>query len=181
MENYKPLGTPYIRLNRMAELFLEQALTQLKINTGTQHVWPSEIYPGFRLVNEERRKHGGWYSTGEGENSFEGKFLRRAGEKDTHLIMEVSYNDYLSYVDIGVGAGTKAEDVERGKKARYNQRYTNKWDRKEGRSHRPAMMMELRHLQTRLRNYLADYYGNKTYVKMLEAIPDVIDLSEILK
>lgn len=147
-------------------MFLNQTLQQLKSNMITQHVWPYEVYPGYHITNEWRRLHGQWYATGEGLNSFEGNVIR-ADENTGIVTMSFKFNDYLQYVDIGVGAGRKADDVDRGKKVRYKNRYTL-WNAKSGKTHRPAIMPELRHLLTRLEDYTANFYGNKFEYQILE-------------
>lgn len=73
---------------------------------------------------------------------------------------------------MGVGAGTNYEDVESGKKARFQTRYVSKWDRKSGKSQRPAIMMELRHLQQRIANYLVDFYGYEGEVKLINTFEE---------
>lgn len=146
-------------LKYVADMFLDQTLTQLKSNMLTQRIWPYEVYPGYHIDNEYRRLHGGWYATGEGIQSFEGEVIE-ADENTGFVTMSFKFNDYLQYVDIGVGAGRKADDVERGKKVRYRNRYTQ-WVPRFGKTHRPAIMPELRHLATRLQDYTAAFYGNK--------------------
>ena len=94
--------------------------------------------------------------------------------------MAFEFNDYMRFVDMGVGQGTSYEDVESGKKARFQTRYISKWDRKSGKSQRPAIMMELRHLQQRIANYLVDFYGYEGEVKLIntfeEASPIVLPI-----
>ena len=82
------------------------------------------------------------------------------------------FNDYMRFVDMGVGQGTSYEDVDNARKARYQTRYISKWDRKSGKSQRPAIMMELRHLQQRIANYLVDFYGYEGEVKLVNTIAD---------
>lgn len=165
----KGIKTPLMPLKYVARSFLNQTLDQIVRNLETQHIWPTEIYPGFRIINEMRRrqaeeaaahgKQGPWYSTGEGQKSFEGTLIR-ADEETGFIDLAIRFNDYMQYVDIGVGAGRKSEDVSRSKKVRYKQRYTQWWPG-EGKSHRPAIMPEIRHLATRLSDYTAAFYGNK--------------------
>ena len=78
---------------------------------------------------------------------------------------------------MGVGMGTKWEDVETAKKVNYRNRYIRKWERPQGKSHRPALMPEVRHLGTRIRNYLADFYG---YTEPLNIIKN-LDLTGVIK
>lgn len=152
-------GKALMPLRYVAQTFLDQTIDQLMRNMQTQHVFPYEIYPGFAAINAMRKAHGGWAATGEGAKSFEGTLIS-ADEQTGFVTMAIRHNDYMQYVDIGVGAGRKAEDVERSKKVKYKQRYT-KWDPSGGKSHRPGIMPEIRHLATRLSDYTADFYGNK--------------------
>lgn len=152
-------GRAMYPLRYVAQTFLDQTIDQLKRNMEVQHVWPTEIYPGFAAINAIRKAHGEWAATGEGAKSFEGNIIR-VDEGSGIAELAVRYSDYMQYVDIGVGAGRKAADVERSKKVRYKQRYT-KWDPSGGKSHRPGIMPEIRHLATRLSDYTADFYGNK--------------------
>ena len=155
----KDVNRALMPLRYVAKTFLDQTIDQIKRNLETQHIWPTEIYPGFSAINEIRRQHGGWYATGEGMRSFEGTLIT-ADENTGMVTMAVRFNEYMQYVDIGVGAGRNADDVERGKKVKYKQRYTT-WKPEKGKSHRPAIMPELRHLATRLSDYTAAFYGNK--------------------
>ena len=158
-------GKALMPLRYVAQTFLDQTLDQIQRNLEVQHVWPTEIYPGFAAINEIRRRRAGgnhangWFADGEGAKSFEGTLIS-ADEQTGFVTMAIRHNDYMQYVDIGVGAGRKAEDVERSKKVKYKQRYT-KWDPSGGKSHRPGIMPEIRHLATRLSDYTADFYGNK--------------------
>ena len=169
-------GNALLPMRYVANLFKDQTLAQLKSNFMTQRIWPYEVYPGYRIENERRRylaeqaekagKKGPWYSTGEGVTSFEGEVIK-AGE-DGIVTMAFRFNDYLQYVDLGVGAGRSADDVDRGKKANYSRRYIHKWIPRSGKTHRPAIAMELRHLATRLENYVQDFYCKTTEVKIVE-------------
>lgn len=151
-------------------LFKEQTLQQLRVNMKTQAVWPREVYRGYSTVNENRRLRGQWYSTGEGEQSFRGSIQNP--DDLSEMVMTFEMADYLRYTDIGVGRGTHAEDVERDAKASYKRRYTRSWDRSKGRSHRPHLMMEFRHLERRLANYALDWYGEELQFGPFLALPD---------
>ena len=167
-------GRELFPMRYIADLFKNQTLQQLEINMMTQRVWPFEVYPGYRVVNERRRVMGGddaWVSTGEGIKSFEGEVIE-ADEETGIVTMAFRYNDYMQYVDIGVGAGRKHDDVERGRKVRYRNRYTQ-WQPSSGKSHRPAIQPELNHLLTRLEDYVADFYGKKYEFKMLDTFQDL--------
>lgn len=152
--NIKPVPP----LKEVINSFAKQSASQLEINYRTQHVWPTEVYPGYRAINEKRRRYGQWHSTGAGAKSFH---YTVNGSNPDDIIVIFSFNDYLRYTDLGVGQGVKAEDVERSRKANFKRTYTSKWNRWGGRSHRPFLMMEMRHLQRRMENHLIKYYQYK--------------------
>ena len=172
----KEVSRALMPLRYVANEFLKQTLEQIQRNLEVQHVWPTEIYPNFHSINEIRRrqaeraaargKKGPWYSTGEGAKSFEGTLVE-ANEETGMVTMSFRFNDYMQYVDIGVGAGRKAEDVERKRNVNFKNRYT-KWYPGSMKSHRPAIMPELRHLTTRLGDAAADLYGSKFEFNMYE-------------
>lgn len=179
MEGKQPRGIPVLRLNRVVHLFFTQTLSQIDADMRMQHIWPDEIYPGFAEVNAIRKKKGQWFSTGRGAKSFRGKHTKIASEEDTSIAILFSYNDYLRYAELGVGKGVKAEDGKRSKKGHYNVRYTRVWNRRKGKSHRP-LMYEFRHLQTRLMNYMTDYYCETITTNILVGIPDKIDIGALI-
>lgn len=164
-------GKELFPMRYIADLFKNQTLQQLRINMMTQRIWPFEVYPGYRVRNERRKTLGGWVSTGEGIKSFEGDVIE-ADEETGMVTMAFRYNDYMQYVDIGVGAGREADDVDRARKVRYRNRYTQ-WEPSGGKSHRPAIQPELNHLLTRLEDYVQDFYGKRYEFKMLETFQDL--------
>ena len=169
-------GKQLFPMRYIADLFKEQTLQQLQINMMTQRIWPFEVYPGYRVINERRsmpkkQGGGGWVSTGEGIKSFEGSVVE--ADEDTGMVtMSFRFNDYLQYVDIGVGAWGEAEDIDRARKVRYRNRYAN-WIPSGGKTHRPAIQPELNHLLTRLEDYVQDFYGKKYEFKMLDTFKDL--------
>lgn len=164
-------GRNLFPMRYIADLFKDQTLQQLQINMMTQRIWPYEVYPGYRVRNERRKTLGGWVSTGEGAKSFEGSVIE-ADENTGMVTMSFRFNDYMQYVDIGVGAWGKAEDIERNRKVRYRNRYAN-WIPSGGKTHRPAIQPELSHLQTRLEDYVSDFYGKKYEFKMLDTFQNL--------
>ena len=161
----RALATPVIPCSRILQLFKDQAETQLELNAITQFTFPREVYRGYHHVNEVRRMKGQWYSTGKGAISFVGKVV---DPTPTHATLAFSFLDYMRYVDMGVGEGTPYGDVEGGAKARFKNRYIKVWNRREGKSQRPAIMMEMRHVQRRMMDYLVDWWGNDATVKLVE-------------
>lgn len=177
----EPAGKPTRPVNEMLKIFAEQTKEDFVINMMVQRIWPYEVYPGYRQVNERRKREGGWYSTGEGVRSFD-VWVENADPY--HMTMVAQFMEYLRYVDIGVGFWGDASDIERSKKANHRIRY-NKWpntarnygNMQTGKSSRPAFMMQLRHLQTRMRDYAVDFYGYEGLGKTFGMIDGItIDL-----
>lgn len=139
-------------------MFARQAVKALKRNFRMQHVFPTEVYPGYTRVNKWRMDHGYWFSTGQGARSFEASVVSAEDGRET---IKVLYNDYLRYVDMGVGQERPWEVVEHEKKARYDRRYISYWQPHLGSSARPAIMMEMRHIEARMQRFLEDYYGEE--------------------
>lgn len=174
LNEQRRIQNPLFPVHDVISDFHQQTLAQLEHNFATQRIWPYEVYPGYREVNEARKKMGAWYSTGEGYRSLDGSIV---SADEANVTMEYRFNDYLRYVDIGVGGRTSAGDVERGKNVRFRSRYIGRWNRAGGSSHRPAIMAELRHLQTRVRDYLVDFWGNEGEVELLNSFDGLnIDL-----
>lgn len=167
-----PIKPPFAPLQRVAGLFLHQTLLDIHVNMQVQRIYPTEVYNGYEKVNEQRKKYGQWFSTGEGERSFSGR-VYQADEERGLLTVGVQFNDYLRYVDIGVGLtgriSVRADDVDRSRKAKFTSRYIRKWDRAGGKSHRPAILRSIRRLSNRYMRHLADYYGYQGAIYILNA------------
>lgn len=152
-----PIKQSVFPLSKVIGDFVEQTERQMRWNMGTQQIWPTEVYPGYKEINELRKKRGNWYSTGEGIKSIRARIVSASSVGD--LTIKISYLDHLRYADMGVGQGTKWEDVDTKRNVKFNRRYIRKWKRTEGKSHRPGLMPEVLHLKSRIQNYLADFYG----------------------
>lgn len=159
----KPIASPRWPIKKAVSKFHRDTLENLAQNIQTQRVFPAEIYPGFTKVNEERKRRAkgdhnkGWFATGEGARSFEGRILE--SDDAGHVTVEYRYRQYLRFVDMGVMAGVKKEDVERSKKVNFRQRYIRQWAPRASFSHRPGIMPTLAHMESRLGTFLRDFYG----------------------
>lgn len=166
----QPIQSPAFSIRDTAQWYLKDTLTQLFVNTKTQCIYPTEIYKGFSAINAARGARGQWHAEGEGAKSFQGRIVSATESDWTY---EFSYNDYMRFVDMGVGLGTKYNDVDSNRKANYKSRYAKRWKRYgAGHSQRPAIMMELRHLQSRMQNYLVDFYGYRGEIALIKAFED---------
>lgn len=174
-----PVNRPWMDLRRAITQFHKDTLEQLDINLATQQVWPTEVYPGYKKVNEKRKRQGGWYSTGRGRRSIKGKIV--SADETGDITLEYSYLSYLRYAEIGVGAGVTAEEVDRTKNVKFAQRYISSWDRKVGRSHRPAIRAEVNHLATRIERYLCDFYGEQIKANVVYGLTLDIDVSNVMR
>ena len=175
-----PVGKPQMDLRRTITQFHKDTLEQIGINIATQQMWPYEVYPGYRQVNERRKRQHGWYSTGRGARSFRGKIV--SADEMGDITLEYSFLAYLRFAEIGVGKGVKAEDVERSKNVNYKQRYISSWDRKVGRSHRPfGLRAEFNHLATRIERYLTDFYGEQIKAEIVNGLTIEADVSAAMR
>ena len=168
-------GKALFPLRYIAGLFMKQTLEQLEINMMTQRIYPFSPYPTYPEVNEYRSQHEMWFSTGEGAKSFEG-IIYEADENTGTVSMGFRFNDYMQYVDIGVGAGRHAADVQRSRKVRYQQRYTN-WAPRQGKTHRPAIQPEINHALTRIENYVQRHYDAKLDFEIVEMTATPVNMN----
>lgn len=166
-----PIRNAIFPLNQTIIRFMEQTLNQLEVNFITQRIWPYPVSEAYKIRNEANRQQGLPHSTGEGIKSFRGSLIHADSSGNFSLV--VSFNDYLRYVDLGVGAGRKSGSVVRDKKARYKSRYVRLWNPESGDTHRPAIMMELRHLQSRIQSHLADCYSKQGALYMVETFDNL--------
>lgn len=174
-----PVQSPFAPLSRIAPLYLSQTLMDLEANMQAQRIYPTEVYRGYEEINQYRREHGMWWSTGEGAKSFDGH-IYQADDTSGLLTVGIRYNDYLRYVDLGVGLTGHPSDpaahittdvVDRQRPARNAKRYIRgKWNRRQGKSHRPAILRTIRRLRDRYRNYLADFYGYQGAIDIIQAL-----------
>lgn len=152
----------------------QETLSMLKHNIATQKMWPALVYPRYDEINKIREKYGSWYSTGDAISTMRFVLKNSKLSNMSDARMDFFINEYLRYVDIGVGKGRKAEDIERNRKARYKSRYAKKWDPTRGNTHRPSFMMEFRHLQRTLAWYLMSRYGFESSGYIMSGFEDLI-------
>ena len=150
-------------INVVLRSFARQSLQQLQADFRTQRIYPYEIYPGFAKINEYRKQHGGWYATGQGVKSFQYEVMDSSIAGAT---IRIEFLDHLRFVDMGTAGGKKIETVQRSRKARHNKRYVAIWDSRDGDTHRPSIMREARHLQTRVSNFFQDMLAEEVQVQV---------------
>lgn len=135
------------------EYIIQETLEAIENNFETQGIFPYEVYPGYRKINEEAGT-GSWKSTGKGMQSFRGQIL---SDKVSNSRIDFWYDRHLDFVDMGVGKGRPISKVERTLSADYKIRYME-WNAKEGSTQRPAIAMEFRHQARRMQNYWANRF-----------------------
>jgi len=164
----------------------KQTVGQIRNNFWTQGINPlGEAWHGQRSwttaqgwFEENRRREAGesrgWYSTGEGAKSFRWEVngdLDCGDVPPRNLSFDFFFAEHLLYAEAGVGKmGDRIvtkDMVKRDSPADYRHKY-NEWRPWEGRTQRPSIRMEFRHLSGRLQLYLAARYNLyfRTYVLM---------------
>lgn len=142
-----------IPARKKLEMIIQDTLEAIENNFETQKIFPYEVYPGYREINEEAGT-GSWKSTGKGMHSFRGQVL---ADKVSNSRIDFWYDRHLDFVDMGVGKGRPIDKVERRLSADHKIRYME-WNAKEGSTQRPAIAIEFRHQTRRMRNYWANRF-----------------------
>jgi len=154
-----------ISIDRKLELMALDTLENLYRNFKVQGIFPYEVYPGYAQKNL-RAKPGSWKSTGAAMDSF---YFQVKDAMIDNARIDFFYNYYLNFVDLGVGAGRSASDVTRSSPATFKSRYTTNWNPKAGKTHRPAISSEFRHLRRRMVRYFMNEYTYQANVMIINA------------
>lgn len=154
---------------------------QLQNNYDSQKIFPRGYpgpYPGYLAINAKKKEgKGAWKSTGESIRKLYADVYNGAGGMPELIIFYFRY--YLQFADMGVGKGTKYEQVDNAAKAHWGRLY-KKWgntnydgrtvkkskvasvktpSKQRARRSRPHLMMEFRHQLTRLELIVTEYYS----------------------
>ena len=161
----------------------ENMMLQLRNNYESQKIfplgWPGP-YPGYQYQNAKKRQSGkstAWVSTGESFRQIYAQVYR--GASGNPEIIQFFFRYYLMFADMGVGKGTKYEQVDNAAKAHWGRLY-KKWGntnydgrkmkrskvestktpvKQRARRSRPHLMMEFRHQLMRLELIVTEYYS----------------------
>lgn len=165
---FQPVQRKEYVLNKMAQNTMQFLAKEFNV----QRIYPKEVYGGWLQENRRRKAANGklgWFSTGEGVNSFGYRVI----STDKEETIAFTYNDYMMFADLGVGKGRKKEDVDRTKKAKFGQRYIQLWDPPHGKTHRPNMAMQWYSLRGRMEAYLQDFYGREIQASIYTMLSEV--------
>ncbi len=152
------------------EYWAEHVMQRIKLNFRYQRVWPfgwPGPYRGYANTKAAER------STGSAYKNIYTKVYAAAGG-DTNRI-EFFFNEYLQYVDMGVGRGQDLSELKaRGKYKDAKKPLTlhARWNGMGDRQARPALMKELRHQLRRLQSILWAYYATQSQIVMLSVLDD---------
>lgn len=154
-----------IPIDRKLELMAQDTLEALQRNFKIQKIFPYEVYPGYLAKNAKARL-GSWKSTGAALDSF---YFQVKDAMIDNARIDFFYNYYMNFVDIGVGAGRPGESVKRSAPYHHMSRYTN-WNPKAGKTHRPAVSSEFRHLRRRMTRYFMNEYTYQANIMIINAL-----------
>lgn len=153
-------------VNEIIKIFAENTEESIKKNLVVQKIWPTEVYPGYAKVSR---------STGEGAKSIDVDVI--SADDSGNITIKMGMASYMRFVDIGVARGRDVEDVRRSRKAKHLQRYVRRWSPETGESHRPFFLIEARHLQRRVGDFMSDFFGKEAQARLIEAFADLqVDL-----
>lgn len=167
----------YLPIDEKMKKWGTETIDIIRKNFKTQKIFPEgEIYPGWFAENEKRQGTNSWHSTGAGYDSLYFELLN-ASEGDLFHLKTLDaifrYRKYLDFVDLGVGNGRKAGDVQRSRDAEHDKQYFNMWSPQIGDTHRPAISPEIRHQVRRLSRYLGYRYVDEIDMKILYTFQDL--------
>lgn len=160
---------------KVLDLYARQAVADIRRGMEVQKVYPKEVYGGWLLENRKRKAANGklgWFSTGQGINSFTYKVVSAENIEEIAL----TYDEHMFFADLGVGFKRPKEDVDRSAKARFGKRYVQMWNPPLGKTHRPSIMLNMYRLSGRMEKYIQDFYGRefKSYIySVFEDVEDV--------
>lgn len=160
----KAIEQGYLDLHYWAE----HVIQRLALNFRRQNIWPYGYpgpYKGYADTPAAKR------STGMGIRSLYAQVYAAAGGDSERITF--FFNDYLSYVDMGVGGEQDLEKLRalgKDKDAKKAYRLHAKWKEMGDRQQRPFLMKEFRHQVMRLQAMLWAYYGERTKIVMLRAL-----------
>lgn len=159
---------------RKLYLMAKDTIDALHRNFKTQGIFPGEVYPGYKTKNAKTSR-GEWKSTGAGFDKIFFQINDALSDKDISVreaTIDFFFNYYLKFVDMGVGRGRPIKKVKRDLDADFEVRYME-WNSQEGSTHRPAIMMEFRHLSRRMQRYWAEHYKYEAEVALLSGIEGI--------
>lgn len=151
---------PRVKMKYMAD----DTRKHIERSFQTQRVFPlGEVYPGWFAENEARKsgRKGGWYSTGAAANTFYWQMRYTPSQIDdwpSEIEIDYYFNDYLGYVDYGVGKGRKVREIDRSHASHRKERYYE-WNPKMKKTSRPIIRREMRYLSRRASLWLTAWSG----------------------
>lgn len=96
-----------------------------------------------------------WRSTGA---AFDNLRATVEAASESRAQIDLFYQKYLDFVDLGVGYHRKAGAVQRTDDYTHYERYAKQWDTKQGQTQRPVVQLELYNTRKRMLNYFRRYY-----------------------
>lgn len=96
-----------------------------------------------------------WKSTGAG---FDSLMSTVVAASETYAQVDLFYQRYLDFVDLGVGYYRRASRVDRAADYHHDARYAKQWDKKAGHTQRPIIQLELYNTRRRMLNYMRRFY-----------------------
>lgn len=147
----------------VADEWARQLLENIQRNFRTQGIYP---YTDRNLWYGDPAKPNQWHSTGA---AFDNLYATVVAASETYAQIDLFYQRYLDYVDLGVGYHRKAGSVDRAADYHHNARYAQQWDAKAGKTHRPVVQIELYNTRKRMMQYFRRYYLYKAPIYIMRA------------
>lgn len=129
-----------------------QLIENIRRNFRTQGIFP---YMDRALWYGDDERPNQWQSTGA---AFDNLRATVEAASESRAQVDLFYQKYLDFVDLGVGYHRKAGAVRRSEDYTHYDRYAKQWDAKQGDTQRPVVQIELYNTRRRMLNYFRRYY-----------------------
>lgn len=169
----------YLELSNWGELMIQR----IKMNFEVQRIWPLGTggggpYRNYHIVNAARK--GKYQSKGEAflDRNLYSKVVAGAGGNT--VAIDFFFRYYLFFVDWGVGAGQKNQEVPENGIPKMKRRYAE-WRYTGDRQRRPVVQGAIRGSRFFLGKILEDYWGKEAELAVLYGLGYKNDAGEFVQ
>lgn len=135
-----------------ADEWAKQLIENIRRNFRTQGIYP---YTDRGLWYGDDSRPTQWKSTGA---AFDNLHAVVTAASEQLIQIDLFYQRYLDYVDLGVGYHRDHRKVRRDEEYSHKWRYEDKWDAKKGHTQRPVVQVDVYNTRKRMLNYMRRFY-----------------------
>lgn len=164
----------FMPIPQKAEMWAEDLVESIRRNFKTQGVYP---YTDRHLYYSPKRNRRGdsyyWKSTGA---SFDNLYATVVAASDSSAQIDLFYQKYLDFVDMGTGFMRPIGVVFRSNPYRHSSRYADTWSKTQpANTQRPILNIELYNTRKRMMRYMQYFYLDIAPVYIMHAMADEVE------